>query len=392
MCDPPSPPPSGAGIRRPPNQARNPPRAWFFLPFGVNSDAARVLPARRAAPPARVALESHGSLPTTGSRLLDAAERLVNLALLLASSTRPVSADQCRAAGLGYPEGQDYAAFIRMFERDKDALRAAGLAINVTADGDAEAYLLDPEATYARPIELTPEEVSAIRAVAAALMEDPDFPFAGDLVLALGKFSTGDTRGPLATTQLVDEDMGGQSLYASALAEAVQMRKTVTFEYTNASGSTRRRAVDPYGVFFREGMWYMAGRDQDADAIRTYAVSRMVDLDVNPMRPRTPDFERPEGFDVREHERLPFQIGPRTALARIRFEPDVAWRAESLARGRGTIEPLSDGSAVWTVEAANLERLASWLIAEGPGLHAVDPPELIAALSEGLRAVVNAHD
>lgn len=324
--------------------------------------------------------------------MLDAAERLVNLALLLASSPRPVSADQCRAAGLGYPDGQDYVAFIRMFERDKDALRAAGLTIDVISDGETEAYRLDPEATYARPIELTQEEVSAIRAVAAALAADPDFPFAGDLVLALGKFSAGDARGPMATTQIAGDETASQSLYASALAEAVQTRKTVTFEYTNAAGVTRQRAVDPYGVFYREGVWYMAGRDQDADAVRTYAVSRMVALDVNPMRPRTPDFERPEGFDVREHERLPFQFGAATVPARIRFEPEVAWRAEGLARGRGTIEALADGSAVWTVEAGDLDRLASWLIDEGPGLLPIDPPEILARLSEGLRAVVSAHE
>lgn len=321
----------------------------------------------------------------------DAAERLVNLALLLASVPRPLTAEQCRAAGLGYPDVQDDAAFIRMFERDKDALRAAGLVIEVVADGDTEAYRLNADATYARPIDLAPEEIAAIRAVAAALAQDRDFPFRDDLALALGKLGTGAHQGPMATSQFSEEGAGGQSHYAQALAEAVQTRKTVAFDYTNASGTTRRRSVDPYGVFFREGTWYMAGRDQEADAIRTYAVSRVRELDVNPQRPRTPDFERPEGFDVREHERLPFQFGPQTVTARIRFEPDIAWRAESLARGRGAIDTLTDGSVVWTVDAANLTRLASWLVAEGPGLHAVEPPALVAALSEGLRAAVAAH-
>jgi len=324
--------------------------------------------------------------------LPEAAERLVNLALYLASSRRPLTAEECRSAGLGYPDGQDDATFLRMFERDKDALRAAGLVIAVTGEGSTEAYRLDAEATYARPVSLAPDELSAIRAVAAALADDPDFPFRADLVLALGRLGTGANEGPMATTQLANDTAAGQGLQAQALAEAVQTRKTVTFSYTNAAGQDRVRTVDPYGVFFREGVWYVAGRDQDVDAIRTYAVSRVRDLDVNPTRPRTPDFERPTGFDVREHERLPFQFGPQAVRARIRFEPDVAWRAESLARGRGTIDPLSDGSVVWTVEAADLPRLASWLVDEGPGLHAVDPPELVAALSSGLRAVVQSHE
>jgi len=323
--------------------------------------------------------------------LSDAAERLVNLALYLASSPQPITAEQCRSAGLGYPDGQDDAAFIRMFERDKDALRAAGLVIDVTSDGETEAYRLNADATYAQPFDLAPEELSAIRAVAAALAGDRDFPFRADLALALGRLGADANDGPLAATETADVTSADQSQDARAFAEAVQMRKTVTFDYTNANGQCRQRTVDPYGVFFREGVWYVAGRDRDADAIRTYAISRVRDLDVNPMRPRTPDFERPTGFDVREHERLPFQFGPESVRARVRFEPDVAWRAEGLARGRGTIDTLSDGSVVWTVDAASLQRLASWLVDEGPGLHAVDPPALIAAFSEGLRKVAESH-
>jgi len=321
----------------------------------------------------------------------DAAERLVNLALYLAASPRHITAEQCRAADLGYPEGQDDMAFIRMFERDKDALRAAGLVIDVSARGETEAYRLDADATYARPLDLQPEEVSAISAVAAALADDPEFPFSGDLALAVAKLGTPGHDGNAATARMSEEGADERSMHARALAEAVHMRKSVTFDYTNSSRATRRRIVDPYGVFFREGRWYLTGRDRDIDAIRTFAIARLHDLDVNPQKPRTPDFERPTSFDVRDHERLPFQYGATSSPARVRFEPDVAWRAIRLARGRGTITTLPDGSTVWTVNAANLPRLASWLVDEGPGIHAVEPPELVAALASGLKAVVSAH-
>lgn len=323
----------------------------------------------------------------------DPAERLINLALLLAATPRHVTAEQCRAAGIGYPENQDDVAFIRMFERDKDSLRAAGLVIDVAADPDTdvEAYRLDAEATFARPIELSAEEVSSLRAVAAALADDPSFPFHEDLALALGKLGAAGHDRPMATTQLAGSADPEIAPHVAALAEAVRMRKAVTFDYTNSNGASRRRHVDPYGLFFREGQWYLTGHDADRNDIRTYAVERVETLDVNPQRPRTPDFERPAGFDVGEQERLPFQYGPAMREVRIRFEPDLAWRAERLSRGHGTIEPLADGSAVWTVDAADLDRLASWIVDEGPGLHAVEPPELLAALGDGLRRVVAAH-
>src|SRR5574340_389204 len=217
----------------------------------------------------------------------DSAERLINLALYLATSRAGVTAEQCRSAELGYPEGQDEAAFLRMFERDKDALRAAGLVIEVRGDIDTEAYRLDASATFAHPIELAADEVSAVRAVAAALAADPEFPFRSDLALALGKLGTTENDRPMAIPALAGEVSADVSLHARALAEAVQTRKTVTFDYTNAAGQQRRRTVDPYGVFFREGLWYLTGRDRDVDAVRTFALERIRELDVNPMRPRT---------------------------------------------------------------------------------------------------------
>lgn len=322
----------------------------------------------------------------------ESAERLVNLALLLASSPRHVTAEQCRSAGLGYPEGQDEAAFLRMFERDKDALRAAGLVIDVARDQDTdvEAYRLNANATYARPLDLEPDEVSALQAVAAALTEDPAFPFRDDLALALGKLGASSHDRPLATTELADV-APERGPIVRALAEAVRMRKAVTFDYTNSTGAKRRRSVDPYGLFFREGQWYLTGLDTTVGDVRTYAIDRIEGLDVNPLRPRTPDFERPGSFDVGEQERLPFQYGEAAVAARVRFEPDSAWRAERLSRGHGTVELLADGSAVWTVEAANLRRLAEWIVDQGQGLHAVEPPELLETLAQGLRRVIDAH-
>ena len=323
--------------------------------------------------------------------MLDTAERLVNLALYLASAREPITAAECRSAGLGYEDNQDDAAFLRMFERDKDALRAAGIVIGVVRDDESEAYRFDAAGTFARPVALTPEELAALRAVAAALSADPSFPFIDDLLLALGKLGTSGHAGPLATAEIAGDTDAAQTLFARALAEAVQTRKSVTFDYTNARGEQKHHSVDPYGVFSRDGLWYLIGRDRDIDDVRTYAISRVRELDVNPRRPKTPDFDRPDDFDVREHDRLPFQFGPVEAEARIRFEPDVAWRAERLAGGRGALDALPDGSVVWTVPVRDTARLATWIIDEGPGIHAVGPVELIEALSAGLRAVVSAH-
>ncbi len=322
----------------------------------------------------------------------DPVERMVNLALYLASTHTPRTAEDCRAAGLGYPEDQDDAAFIRMFERDKDALRAGGLVIEVVDAGESDAYRVDPDATYARPVDLTDAERSVLRAVATAFVDDPAFPFGDELLSAVSKLGTSGTGGPLASADLGRTAPEGQGIHARAIAEAVQTRKTVTFEYTNAADQTRVRSVDPYGVFFRDGSWYLVGRDRDADAVRTYAIPRMRDIDVNPSRPRTPDFERPADFDIRKAERLPFQYGGEPFPATVRFLPETAWRIDRLARGHGDSQTLPDGSAVWTVEANDARRLASWIVDEGPGLYAVEPDSVVEELVAGLKRVAASHE
>jgi proteasome accessory factor B len=316
----------------------------------------------------------------------DAAERLVNLALFLASQRSPVTAEECRSAGLGYPDGQDDAAFIRMFERDKDALRASGLVIDVNRDEGTEAYRLDANATFARPVDLAEEERATVRAVAAALAHS-GFPFSEDLARALGKIGTA---GPAEASGAVPDDTG-ESGRAAAVAEAVFARKTVVFDYTNARGECRQRTVDPYGIFSRSGHWYLTGHDHDAVALRTFALRRARDLAVNTARPRTPDFERPADFDITEHRRLPFQYGSEAIDAVVRFEPDAAWRAERLALGRGSLVEQPDGSVLWHIDARDLNRLARWIVEEGPGIGPLEPPALVERVRGGLARVVDIH-
>jgi hypothetical protein len=81
--------------------------------------------------------------------VIDPAERLVNLALFIAAAPEPVTAARVQAQVAGYPEGQAEGAFLRMFERDKEDLLAAGIALEVTRSGESEAYRLDRGATFA---------------------------------------------------------------------------------------------------------------------------------------------------------------------------------------------------------------------------------------------------
>jgi proteasome accessory factor B len=320
--------------------------------------------------------------------MTEAVERLVNVALFLAAARGPVSAERIRTDVTGYPEGQDESAFLRMFERDKDELRAMGFVIESTPEGE---YRLDAGRTFVSGLDLSADEEAVLRATAAVFLGDPSFPYATDLRYALAKVSGAPDADVPAAAHLADEHPEAQGATVASLTSASTARKRVSFDYTNAAGHSALHSVEPYGLFLHSGRWYLVGRDTARDEVRVYAVTRMENVAANPSRPRTPDFERPRDFDVAEFVGLPFQYGPGKPFdAVVRFASSVAWRAPALTGGSGQLRPDEDG-LLWQVTARDGERLARWVVANGPGLSIESPAEVAELMRSGLSRVVTVH-
>jgi proteasome accessory factor B len=315
-----------------------------------------------------------------GATMAEPEERLVNLALFIAASEVPVTADECHRAVEGYPEDQDETAFLRMFERDKEQLRTAGLSIEVDEEG--RRYSLDRTATYRRPLTFTDDEAALLRAVGAAMLGDESFPFADDLRLALAKLMTEAPGLPAASVGVIgaDESPREQGSAVAALAAAADSRKRVAFGYTNARGEARRHEAEPYGLFLRDGRWYLVARDPSLDEIRTYAVARMSAVEPNARAPKTADFDRPPGFEVRAWIALPFQYGPHDTH-----------RVATLTAEQGTFLPAGPGVLTWRIMVADPVALASWVVANGPGIELTGPPAAVKAMRSGLAKAVDIH-
>jgi predicted DNA-binding transcriptional regulator YafY len=326
--------------------------------------------------------------------MTEAVERLVNLALFIAKAgPRGVTADACRGVE-GYPGDQDEAAFLRMFERDKEQLRAAGFAIEVDEAG--RRYSLDRAATYRHPVTFTREEATLLKAVGVAMLGDESFPFADDLRLALAKLMTDvpDVPAPDVGALGADESPREQGAAVAAIAAAADARKRVAFAYTNARGESRHHDVEPYGLFLRDGRWYLVARDPSLDEIRTYAVARMATVEPNTRAPKTSDFDRPPGFEVRAWIALPFQYGapgvPRV-LAAMRLSGQAVRRVATLTAEQGTFLPAGRGVLTWRIMVSDPVALASWVVASGPGIELTGPPEAVEAMRAGLANVVESH-
>lgn len=82
----------------------------------------------------------------------------------------------------------------------------------------------------------------------------------------------------------------------SALSLAVQQQSQVSLQYQAHNGSQTERVVDPYGVLFRNGYWYMAGYCHLRTDLRSFRLDRV--LGVTQLKE---PFVRPDEFDLLDY-------------------------------------------------------------------------------------------
>ncbi|GHH83992.1 transcriptional regulator [Kitasatospora indigofera] len=90
-----------------------------------------------------------------------------------------------------------------------------------------------------------------------------------------------------------------------ALAQASRGRTTVGIKYLSWRQAQTERDIDPYGVVFHTGRWYLVGHDRLRDDLRTFRIDRIASV-----TPRPQTFAAPDGFDPVAHLTATLAQGP----------------------------------------------------------------------------------
>ncbi|MGI9078673.1 MAG: helix-turn-helix transcriptional regulator [Gemmatimonadaceae bacterium] len=221
----------------------------------------------------------------------------------------------------------------RMFERDKDELRAFGVPIeSVELEADVHGYRLAAADFYLpylvatgsgrtghpgkvdsygyralRTLAFEPDELAAVAESAARVRELGDPVLAADAESAMRKLAFDlpmDTSMPIDAPVLARNRDPVDPVVYERLGDALLRQKEVTFRYHSMeSDKTTERRVEPYGLFFLGSHWYLAGRDVRREAVRNLRVSRIAEVKVNSKRSQSRDYEVPTSFSLREHAR-----------------------------------------------------------------------------------------
>lgn len=227
-------------------------------------------------------------------------ERLMNLLIMLLVQDRFVSKETIRTTLYDEPAGP---AFDRMFDRDKELLRALGVPIQTGHQDvwfeDEPGYRISPD-EYALPGIRFAADEAAVVSLAAKVWQHA--ALADTTASALRKLSPLMDQEPETVRSVPLPALESAALTAEepsfeAFWTATQERRRITFDYrTPRQLDTSRRRLEPWGVVRHSGRWYVVGHDVDRREERIFRLSRVAGKPSLGKEPNA--YEVPDGTDL----------------------------------------------------------------------------------------------
>lgn len=149
--------------------------------------------------------------------------------------------------------------------------------------------------------------------------------------------------------------------------------------YVPARDETTKRRIDPYGLTFRFGAWYVIGYCHLREDIRTFGVDR-----IRGIRLVNDHFRYPRDFDLEEYlERgWKLQANAEPEHIALRFSKDCAkWIAGCQFHPNQTITQQTDGSLLFEVTVAGVDEICHWVLSYGDKVEVIAPESLRSAVA-----------
>ena len=317
-------------------------------------------------------------------------ERLLSIVVLLLSSRRYLTAEQIRASVSGYPDAGE--SFKRMFERDKDELRELGIPLETgksSAFDDEIGYRIRRQDYELPEIHLTPDEAAAL-GIASRVWQSAELAGAAAGATLKLKAASGDIDGEedvQRPSRSIEPRLTTQEKAFGPLWEAVRDRRPVTFTHQGSGRpEASKRELEPWGVVYRRGRWYVAGYDRVREAPRVFRMSRIIG-EVKLSGPAG-SVKVPDGADVSELVKDWDRTPPRDRTAVLRIREGAGVRLRQWARDVAAETDRWQGWDRVTVSFADSGWYADYLAEFGPDLVVLDPPDLREAVIRRLKGAL----
>jgi predicted DNA-binding transcriptional regulator YafY len=168
----------------------------------------------------------------------------------------------------------------------------------------------------------------------------------------------------------------------TALTGAAQACRRVVLRYRDQRGEESVRRFDPYGLALRHGRWYAAGMCHLRQALRSFRLDRVVDVEA-----LAEQFERPAGFDPMAHVVQAVATLPRAIAIEVLLKADLASVRTHLFAEAGVLEETAEGVVVHA-QSDELDWFARQLAGMPFDFEIRRPPELHAAVGDCVRRLL----
>jgi proteasome accessory factor B len=375
-------------------------------------------------------------------------QRWLDLLALLVGNRFPIAVEQIMEGVPAYKTRwkkgteRDRKSVRRMFERDKDELRRMGIPLETRrfrVDGmdETDGYLIPRGDLYLPYLELVagdlkdPAPPASRHTVGRVLLPEadvriavlalrqmlslPSFPFSPEARSALRKLTfdldpslaeVPEGEDPAAGPVRILDRPGGadpEGVLGTVLDALYDRRRLRTRYHSIGRDAVEIRILEPWGLLFQWGAWYLLARDPEGssenDGPRLFRVDRMEDASPDPMGGSGPDFQVPDGFDVREHAgRRAWELGEgddEPLRIVVRFLEPASLLAERNRWGDPVDEMAgSERAATGSLRAFEVRRLdpfLRWILSMAGEAWIVGPPEAADALAEMAREVLQLY-
>ena len=153
---------------------------------------------------------------------------------------------------------------------------------------------------------------------------------------------------------------------SAAARDGVRLR----IRYLSARGEETERLIDPYGIAFHGGHWYVAAWDHLREQMRTFRLDRLLSIE-----PTRESFRRPEGFDLWEQIHRSLASVPYRWKAVVRLQVSLDEARRLIGPSEGTLETV-DGGVQLNIGGDDLEWIVRRLAGLGVGFAVLEPAEL----------------
>ncbi|GAB3982866.1 YafY family protein [Plantactinospora veratri] len=162
-----------------------------------------------------------------------------------------------------------------------------------------------------------------------------------------------------------------------ALGAATRSRHRVTIDYRSWRGEVSVRELDPYGLVFHAGRWYVTGHDHRRDEIRTFRLDRITSVSTGT---DTDTFTVPEGFDPVGHVTRSLAAVPYRWEVEVLLETDLEQARRRVPRSAAELTATADGILL-RARAEDLTGMAQLLAGLGWPFTVLRPDELRTAVA-----------